>query len=68
MVALNEDVYLKAAENLREMKIQMISANDLIDSIVEMGMDATKALENQATLQAQIDKWEGLLTRKGYWP
>lgn len=64
--AINQEIYEKAAENTKLMQIQLISLQDLIDTLKATDTDTTEMQAKAQELKKKIGVWVNVLTRKGY--
>lgn len=65
-MAINEEIYKKAAQNTLEMEVRLISLQDLIDTLKDVGTDTTEMQVKAQELSKQITRWRSVLTEKGY--
>lgn len=65
-MAINEEIYEKAAQSVREMELRFISLQDLIDTLKDVGTDTTEMQAKAQELSKQIDRWKVVLTEKGF--
>lgn len=65
-MAINEEIYKKAAVNVKEMELRSISLQDLIDTLKDVGTDTTEMQAKAQELSKQITRWRSVLTEKGY--
>lgn len=65
-MAINEEIYLRAVQNVNEMQLRLIALQDLIDTLKDVGTDTTEMQAEAQRLRQQIDRWVVVLTQKGY--
>ncbi len=63
---INQEIYEKAADQVKLLELQMLQSVDLIDTMKDLGMDTTEAIQRQQAQQKTIDNWKAILTRKGF--
>ncbi len=66
MTRLNAETYERQAIVIKEMNIQLLSLQDLIDTSKEVGIDTSEMQAKAQKLKKTIDNWTVVLTNKGY--